>query len=326
MKRSGLASLILLAFAARIAFADPLPGWQEGAAQETIVSFVESVTDLTKPTYVPAAERIAVFDNDGTLWAEQPLYFQLFFALDRVRELAEQHPEWQSEQPFKAAIENDRQALIESGKAGLLKLVGASHAGNTPDEFRDIVNDWLAEARHPERKVPYTDLVYGPMQELMDYLRDNGFRVFIVSGGGIEFMRAWTERVYGIPPHQVVGSSIRTEYTERNGEPVIVRLPDVDFIDDKEGKPIGINRHIGQRPLIAVGNSDGDYAMLDWTTAGSGPRLGVLIRHTDAEREWRYDRDSAIGRLDQGLDDAPGKGWLIVDMKRDWRYVFEGAD
>ena len=326
MKTLGLTSILLLAFAPQISAADALPGWQDTDSRNAIVSFVESVTDPTQPTYVPVARRIAVFDNDGTLWAEQPLYFQLFFALDRVRELAAQHPEWQDEQPFKAAIENDRDALIESGKPGLLKLVGASHAGNTPDEFRAIVNDWLADARHPERGVPFTDLVYQPMQELINYLRDSGFRVFIVSGGGIEFMRAWTERVYGIPPHQVVGSSIRTEYRERDGEPVIVRLPEVDFVDDKEGKPIGINRHIGQRPLIAVGNSDGDYAMLDWTTAGEGPRLGILVRHTDAEREWRYDRDSSIGRLDRGLDDAPDKGWLIVDMKNDWRYVFEVND
>ncbi len=301
---------------------DPLPSWSDGAAKAAIADFVKRVTDPANPAFVPEAERIAVFDNDGTLWSEQPMYFQLTFAIDRVKALAPEHPEWTTQQPFKAVLENDMATLAQAGEHGLLELVMATHAGMTTREFETIVVDWMASATHPTTGRPFTDMVYQPMLELLAYLRGNGFKTFIVSGGGIEFMRPWVEDVYGIPPEQVVGSSIKTRYEVRDGEPVILRLPEMNFIDDKEGKPLGINSHIGRRPIAAFGNSDGDFQMLEWTTAGTGARLGVLIHHTDAEREWAYDRDSAIGRLARGLDEADERGWVVVSMKDDWRRIY----
>ena len=302
--------------------AEPLPSWNDSESRNQIVSFVEAVTDPGSPDFVPIPERIGVFDNDGTLWSERPVYFQLLFAIDRVRALAADHPEWKTTQPFKAALEGDMEALVAAGKPGLLELLMASHAGMTTGEFAAIVLDWSVSARHPRFDRPFTDLVYQPMLELLDYLRDNGFQTWIVSGGGIEFMRPWTFEVYGVPPEQVIGSSIKTRFELRDGEPVLVRLPEVNFIDDKEGKPIAIHQFIGRRPIAAFGNSDGDLQMLQWTTAGDGRRLGVIIRHTDAEREWAYDRESHIGRLDKALDEAAERGWVVVDMKEDWGRVY----
>jgi hypothetical protein len=301
---------------------DSLASWADGPAKARLVTFVKAVTQTGGPDYVPPAERIAVFDNDGTLWSEQPMYVQLAFALDRVKALAPQQPEWKDKQPFKAALEGDMKALAESGEHGLLELVMATHAGTTTEEFTGIVKDWLAAARHPRFGRPYTDLVYQPMLELLVYLRANGFKTYIVSGGGIEFMRPWAEQVYGVPPEQVVGSSIRTKYEVRGGNPVLVRLPEIDFIDDKAGKPVGINQHVGRRPILAFGNSDGDFQMLEWTTAGAGVRLGLIVHHDDAEREYAYDRKSPMGRLDKGLDEASQRGWVVVSMKNDWNRVF----
>lgn len=308
---------------ARPAFAaDPLPSWNPGAAKTAIIDFVAAVTTDGGPEHVPVEQRIAVFDNDGTLWVEQPIYTQLAFALDRVRALAPQHPQWATEQPFKAAIENDRQVLAASGYEGIIKLVMASHAGMTTDAFAATVSDWLAGARHPRFRQPYTRLVYQPMLELMDYLRGNGFKTYIVSGGGVEFMRPWTEAVYGVPPQQVIGSSIKTVFEIRDGTPELVRLPEIQFIDDKAGKPVGINTFIGRRPIAAFGNSDGDLQMLQWTTLAPGRRFGLIVHHDDGEREYAYDRDSPVGRLDKALDAAPASGWTVVSMKRDWAAVF----
>jgi len=303
---------------------DPLPSWNEGSAKRSIIEFVNRVTQPGSPDFVAPERRIATFDNDGTLWSEQPVYFQLFFAIDRVKALAPKNPAWNTQQPFKAVLENDMQALAASGEKGLLELIMATHAGMTTTEFEQTVKDWLAVARHPHFKRPYTDLVFQPMIEVLDYLRANGFKTFIVSGGGIEFMRPWTERVYGIPPEQVVGSSIKTKFEMRNGHPVLVRLPEINFIDDKAGKPVGINQHIGRRPIAAFGNSDGDLQMLQWTAAGKGkgePYL-LIVHHTDAEREWAYDRKSKIGHLDKALDEALNRGWNVVDMKQDWKVIY----
>ena len=324
MKRIFAIFICLLAALPGGRLADPLPSWNDGPAKTAIVEFVEAVTAEGGPDYVPPAERIAVFDNDGTLWSEQPIYVQLAFALDRIKALAPEHPEWKDTQPFKAVLEGDRDALAASGMEGVVTLVMASHAGMTTDEFSKIVTDWLATARHPRFDRPYTELVYRPMLELLAYLRANEIKTFIVSGGGIEFMRPWTEAVYGIPPEQVVGSSIKTAYEVRDGVPVIVRLPEVDFIDDKAGKPVGIQKFIGRRPIAAFGNSDGDLQMLEWTTAGDGRRLGVIVRHDDAEREYAYDRDGHVGRLDAALDRASDAGWLVISMKSDWSMVFGG--
>jgi len=302
--------------------ADPLPSWNDGTAKQSILDFVARVTDAGGLDFVPAAERVAVFDNDGTLWSEQPMYFQLFFALERVRAMAPEHPEWATLQPFKAVLDNDMQTLAATGEHGLLEIVAATHAGMTTDEFAAIVSDWIATATHPTTGRLYTEMVYQPMLELLAYLRASGFKTFIVSGGGIEFMRPWTEAVYGIPPEQVVGSSIRTEFEMRDDRPVLVRLPEIDFIDDKEGKPLGINSHIGRRPIAAFGNSDGDLQMLQWTAAGDGPSLCLYVHHTDGEREWAYDRESHIGRLDAGLDEAGERGWTVADMKNDWKRIF----
>ena len=274
------------------------------------------------PYFVPPAERIAVFDNDGTLWGEQPLYVQLAFALDRVKALAPAHPEWKDREPFASLLKGDVKGALAGGEHAIAEIVMATHAGMTTDGFDAIVRDWIATARHPKTGRPYTEMVYQPMLELLAYLRANGFRTFIVSGGGVEFMRPWTERVYGIPPEQVLGSSIRTRYEVQAGRPVIARLPEIDFIDDKAGKPVGIHKFIGRRPVLAFGNSDGDFEMLEWTTSGSGPRLGLILHHDDSAREWAYDRESSIGRLARGLDEAPKRGWRIVSMKDDWKRIY----
>ncbi|MDX0654495.1 haloacid dehalogenase-like hydrolase [Sinorhizobium medicae] len=319
-----------LAVAAGLIFAvsalaqtDPLPSWNDTAPKAAIVSFVEKVTKEGSPDFVPESERIAVFDNDGTLWVEHPMYVQLAFALDRVKAEAPSHPEWKDTQPFKAVLESDMKALAAAGEKGLVELIMATHAGMTSDEFQKIVSEWIATARDPKFKKPYTELVYQPMLELLAYLRANGFKTFIVSGGGIEFVRPWAEKVYGIPPEQVVGSSIKTQFEMRDGTPTLFRLPQIDFIDDKAGKPVGINAHIGRRPIAAFGNSDGDLEMLQWTTmTGGTARFGMLIHHTDAEREYAYDRATEFGRLDKALDAAALNKWTVVDMKADWKQIF----
>lgn len=300
----------------------PLPSWTDGAAKQRIVDFVGAVTDKGSSDFVPVNQRIATFDNDGTLWSEKPTYFQLLFILDRIKLLAPKHPEWATTQPFQAVLENDLTAIKESGEHGLIELAMATHAGMTTEEFEVIVTDWLNTARHPTTGKAYNSMVYQPMLELLDYLRANDFKVFIVSGGGVEFMRPWTEAVYGIPPDQVVGSSIETRYEMRGDKPVLVRLPELHFIDDKDTKPVAINRFVGQRPILAGGNSDGDFEMLKWTTSGNGKRLGLIVHHTDAEREWAYDRESSEGRLIRGLDEADENGWLIVDMAQDWQQIY----
>jgi len=324
--RAALVSIVALAAlaaaSAALAQTDPLPSWNDGPAKARIVGFVQAVTEQGGKDYVPPADRIAVFDNDGTLWSEQPAYFQLLFAIDRVKALAPKHPEWKTKQPFKAVLEGDMKALAASGEKGLAELVMATHANLTTDEFAQIVRDWLATARHPKLKRPYTELAYQPMLELLDYLRANGFQTWIVSGGGIEFVRVFSEARYGVPPQQVVGSSVKTKYEIRDGKPAIVRLPQIDFIDDKAGKPVGIHKVIGKRPIAAFGNSDGDFEMLEWTTSAPGARLGLVVHHDDAEREFAYDRTSAIGRLARGLDEGPRRGWTIVSMKNDWRSVY----
>ena len=302
--------------------ADPLPSWNDGQTKQAILAFVEKVTTDGSPDFVPPAERIAVFDNDGTLWAEQPMYFQLAFALDRVAALAPEHPEWQGQEPFASLLKGDLKGALAGGEKAILEIVMATHAGMTTEEFEQIVTAWVASAKHPKTGKLYTEMVYQPMRELLAYLRANGFKTFIVSGGGIEFMRPWTEKVYGIPPEQVVGSSIKTKYELRDGKPVLARLPELNFIDDKESKPVGIHQHIGRRPIAAFGNSDGDLQMLQWTTAGEGARFALIVHHTDAEREWAYDRKSSVGRLDQALDEAREKGWTVVDMQKDWKKVF----
>ncbi|MBC2712023.1 MAG: haloacid dehalogenase-like hydrolase [Desulfosarcina sp.] len=301
---------------------DELPSWNDGKAKQAIIQFVHKVTKKDGPQFVQPAQRIAVFDNDGTLWAEQPMYVQLAFALDRVKAMAPEHPEWKTKEPFKSALAGDLKGVMLGGEHALLDLIMASHAGITTEAFAKIVSDWIADARHPRFDRFYTDLVYQPMLELLDYLRANGFKTYIVSGGGIEFMRPWTEKVYGIPPEQVVGSSIVTKFEMRDGKPVLTRQPKVNFIDDKAGKPVGINQHIGRRPIAAFGNSDGDLQMLQWTAAGNNPNLCLYVHHTDAQREWAYDRESHIGRLDKGLDEAKAKGWTVVDMKRDWKFIY----
>lgn len=315
-----IASLCFLAGCSSVQ--EPLPSWNEGDVKQSILHFVESTTTPGSPDFVEKADRIAVFDNDGTLWAEQPMYFQLAFVFDRLDQLVSSHPEWKTTQPFKAALEKDMKALHTYGEKGLIELLMATHAGMTADEFEQTVQAWLTTARHPRYNRPYTECVYQPMLELLAYLRANGFETWIVSGGGIEFLRVWAEQVYGIPPQQVIGSSIKQSYDVRNGEPVIVRLPEVGFINDKLDKPIGIKQHIGRRPIAAFGNSDGDFQMLEWTTSAPGPSLGLIVHHTDAKREWAYDRDSSIGRLNRGLDEAQQRGWLIADMQKDFKVIF----
>jgi phosphoglycolate phosphatase-like HAD superfamily hydrolase len=302
--------------------AGPLPSWNEGKAKQSIITFVEKVTKPGSPDFVPVPERIAVFDNDGTLWAEQPMYFQALFVFDRIKALSPQHPEWKDKEPFASVLKGDVKSALAGGERSLMEMVMATHTGMTTEEFEKIVKDWIATAKHPVSKRPYTEMVYQPMREVLAYLRANGFKTFIVSGGGIEFMRPWTEKVYGIPPEQVVGSSVKTKFELRDGKPVLVRLPELNFIDDNAGKPVGINQHIGRRPVMAFGNSDGDLQMLQWTAAGPGARFCLYVHHTDAAREWAYDRQSHIGRLDKGLDEASAKGWTVVSMKDDWKTVF----
>jgi hypothetical protein len=302
--------------------AGDLPSWSETGARQHIVDFVSRVTSENSTDFVLPEERIAVFDNDGTLWCEQPAYVQAVFLLDRLRALAPQHPNWKTQQPYAAALSGDLKAVAAGGETAVAKLVMATHAGMTSDQFAAIVSDWIAHAKHPRFHRPYTECVYQPMLELLAYLRANGFKTYIVSGGGVEFMRPWTQRVYGIPPEQVVGSTIKTTFHIQNGEPVLIRDPALDAIDDGPGKPVGINKFIGRRPVFAAGNSDGDLQMLQWTTGAPGPRFGLLVHHTDAEREYAYDRQSHFGRLDKALAAAPKAGWTVVDMRADWRRVF----
>jgi phosphoglycolate phosphatase-like HAD superfamily hydrolase len=323
-----LVVLCCLVFAPASTFAqtDPLRSWNDGAVKKSITDFVARVTTQGGADFVPSEQRIATFDNDGTLWCEQPFYFQLAFAIDRIKALAPQHPEWKTQQPFKALLANDKQALTATGQKGLLQIVEATHAGMTVEDFTKTVIDWTATARHPRFHRPYTELVYQPMLELLAYLRANGFKTFIVSGGGIEFMRPWTERIYGIPPEQVVGSSGVVKFQMgADGKPELMKLAKIEFVDDGPGKPVGINRFIGRRPIFAFGNSDGDLQMLQWTTAGSGARFAGIVHHTDDAREYAYDRQSKIGKLDKAWDEARQRGWTVVDMKQDWKTVFPDA-
>src|SRR5215471_3582602 len=301
---------------------DPLPSWNDGPPKQSILSFVAAVSREGSPDFVPAPQRIATFDNDGTLWCEQPMYVQLAFALDRVKALAPQHPEWKTKEPFASLLKGDLKGVMAGGERSLMEIIMASHANITTEEFEQIVKDWMATAKHPKTGRHYNEMIYQPMVELLTYLRANGFKTFIVSGGGIEFMRPWVERAYSIPPEQVIGSSIATKFEMRDGKPVLVRLPKIDFIDDKEGKPIAINSHIGRRPIAAFGNSDGDLQMLQWTAAGAGARFALIVHHDDADREWAYDRNSSIGRLDKAWDEATARKWTVVDMKADWKRVF----
>ena len=320
-----LAILLSLALPALLGrAADPLPSWNDTGPKQAILRFVDEVTRPGSAAFVPLPERIATFDNDGTLWAEQPMYFQFLFALDRVKTLAPLRPEWRDQEPFASLLRGDTKAALAGGEHAMLDIVMATHAGMTTEEFESIVKQWISTARHPVTGRPYTRMVYQPMLELLAYLRAHGFKTFIVSGGGVEFMRPWTEQVYGIPPEQVVGSSIQTRFEMRDQGPVLLRLPSLSFVDDKAGKPVGIHQHIGRRPIAAFGNSDGDLEMLQWTAAGKGLRFCLYLRHDDAAREWAYDRQSSIGRLDKGLDAATARGWTVVSMKSDWKVVFLG--
>lgn len=328
--RSGRHGSHLLAFltgcllwaVARAAIAQQLPSWNDGPVKQAIIKFVSNVTNQGAPTFVKPSERTAVFDNDGTLWSEQPLYFQGMFVVDRIKTLAPQHTEWTEREPFKSILGGDMKTALAGGERAIAEMMVATHSGMTTDEFAAQVVNWLATALHPRFQRRYTDLVFQPMIELLGYLRDNGFKNFIVSGGGIEFMRPWTEKIYGIPPEQVIGSQGKLNFEIRNGNPVLVKLPQIDLVDDKAGKPVGIQKHIGRRPLAAFGNSDGDLQMLQWTTSGLGPRFAMIVHHTDGEREWAYDRNSDIGTLNKAWDEAQAKGWTVVDMKRDWKRVF----
>ena len=317
--------LTVLLSASIVSAADPLPSWRDGATKERLLGFVEQVTDPASAQFIEPEDRIATFDNDGTLWSEQPMYFQLFFILDRVQDLAADHPEWQELEPFASVLKGNIASALKGGEAAMLTLMEATSTGMSVSDFQQQVNDWISTARHPTTGRAFTQMVYAPMLEALEYLRAHDFKTYIVSGGGKDFMRPWTETVYGIPPEQVIGSTVKTELRYEQGKPVIYRLPAIDFIDDKEGKPLGIHNHIGRRPVIAFGNSDGDLAMLQWTAAGEGARLPVYIHHTDAEREWAYDRESSIGHFDRGLDIAQDEDWLLVDMKRDWSAIYPEA-
>jgi phosphoglycolate phosphatase-like HAD superfamily hydrolase len=323
-RRAVLAALVVVSLTGSgSAQTDPLPSWNEGAAKKAITDFIARVTTQGSPDFVPVELRIATFDNDGTLWCEQPVYFQVAFAMDRVKALAPRHPEWKTKQPFKAVLDRDMKALAASGEKGLLELIAATHAGMTVNEFEKIVQEWTETARHPRFNRPYTQLIYQPMLELLTHLRANGFQTFIVSGGGIEFMRPWTEKAYGIPPQQVVGSSGVTKFEIKpDGSASLLKLPKVEFVDDGPGKPVGINRFIGRHPIFAFGNSDGDLQMLQWTAAWPGARFMGIVHHTDAEREYAYDRKSHVGRLDKALDEAAKRKWTVVDMKADWKQIF----
>jgi len=302
---------------------DPLPSWNEGDSKKAIIDFITKTTKGETTDFIPVADRIACFDNDGTLWSEQPMYFQLAFAIDRVKAMASQHPEWKTTQPFRALLEGDMKTVMAGGEKALLQILMATHAGMTTTEFDQFVKEWINTARHPITKKLYKEMVYQPMVELLNYLRENGYKTYIVSGGGIDFMRPWTQEVYGIPAEQVIGSSIKVKYEIVDGQPVLVKLPEINFVDDKEGKPVGIWQYIGKRPVFTVGNSDGDYAMLQWTSTATGyPHFGMIVHHTDAVREYAYDRKSPIGNLEKGLDDAARYNWVIVDMKNDWKVVY----
>jgi hypothetical protein len=306
-----------------VATRDALPSWNGGSTKAALVTFVDRVTRVGGPGFVPEEDRIAVFDNDGTLWVEQPVYAQVAFALDRVKHLAPLHPEWRTQQPFAGILAGDAQALTKSGEQGAAALMAQTHANMTSDEFEQIVTTWIASAQHPTLHRRYTDLAYAPMLELLAYLRANGFSTYVVSGGGVEFMRPWTEQVYSIPRNQIVGSRAKLEYQIRNGVAVLMRLPAIDLVDDKVGKPVGIQQAIGRRPILAFGNSDGDFEMLEWVTSAPGPRLGLILHHTDGAREFAYDRESHVGKLARALDAAPARQWIVVDMKHDWNRIFE---
>jgi len=333
-KISSLAFVFLLFLAAcqqqlkevQTAPTDPLPSWNDGKTKEAIISFVHTVTDKNSPEFVEPADRIATFDNDGTLWSEKPVYFQFLFAIDRIKVLSPEHPDWKTTQLFKAALENDLKTLMESGVHGLIEIVTLTHAGMSTDDFEEIVSDWITTAKHPDPRFKdrlFTEMVFQPMLELMDYLRANEFKVFIVSGGGIEFMRPWTDRVYGVPAEQVVGSSIKVKYEYVDGKPVLMRLPEINFIDDKEGKPVGINKHIGKKPIFAFGNSDGDRQMLEWAQSNTGKTFQGLVHHTDSIREWAYGADSKIGTFSNSLmQEADTSGWHVVSMKTDWKVIY----
>jgi len=335
MKATRTRDLVAAALISAVAFtptvpraADPLPSWNEGPAKHSIVEFITKVTTAGSPDLVPVPERIATFDNDGTLWCEQPVPVQLYFALDRVKALAPQHPEWKDKEPFASLLKSDLKTALAGGDHALLELVMATHAGMTTVEFEQIVKDWIATAKHPKTGKLFTEMVYQPMLELLAYLRANGFKTFIVSGGGIEFMRPWAEQVYGIPPEQVVGSSIKTKFEMRDGKPVLVRLSELNFNDDKGDKPVGINQHIGRRPIAAFGNSVGDKEMLEYTQGGSGARFMLLVLHDDAVREYAYGPalglpDVKLGAFTQALyDEAKKDGWTVVSMKNDWKRSF----
>jgi phosphoglycolate phosphatase-like HAD superfamily hydrolase len=315
------AVFLVLTAATVLAQTDPLPSWNEGKSKKSIMDFVARVIKPGSPDFVEPAERIAVFDNDGTLWSEQPIYFQAFFLFDRIKALSPQHPEWQTKEPFASVLKGDMNAALAGGQDTLMAMFAATHSGMTTEEFEKIVAIWISTAKHPKTGRLLTEMAYQPMLELLSYLRANGFKTFIVSGGGIEFMRPWAERVYGIAPEQVVGSTGKTKFEMRDGKPVLVKLPEINFVDDNVGKPVGIHQHIGRRPIMAFGNSDGDLQMLQWTTAGSGPRFAMYVHHTDERREWAYDRTSHIGKLDKGLDEAAAKGWTVADMKKDWKVI-----
>jgi phosphoserine phosphatase len=301
---------------------DPLPSWNEGLVKKSITDFVTKTTKKGSTDFIAVADRIACFDNDGTLWSEQPMYFQLAFAIDRIKAMASQHPEWKTTQPFQALLEGDIKTALAGGEKALMQIIMTTHAGMTTDAFEKTVKDWMATAIHPVKKKRYDELIYQPMIELLDYLRANGYKTYIVSGGGVDFMRPWVEKAYGIPPEQVIGSSGKVKYEMVDGKPALVKLPEINFIDDKEGKPVAIHQYIGKRPVFTGGNSDGDYAMLQYTAAGDGLRFGMIIHHTDEVREWKYDRQSSIGHLEKGLDDAAKYNWQIVDMKKEWKKVY----
>jgi phosphoglycolate phosphatase-like HAD superfamily hydrolase len=320
--RAAAIALLAISWTAPGLAQELLPSWNDTASKKAIVQFVERVTKQGSPDFVPPSERIATFDNDGTLWAEQPIYFQLVFALDRVKVLAPQHPEWKDQEPFASLLKGDLKGALHGGEAAIFQIVTVTHSGMTTEEFEKIVRDWIATAKHPTTGKLYTEMVYQPMLELLTYLRGNGFKTFIVSGGGIDFMRVFSEQVYGIPPEQIVGSSGKLSFELRDGKPVLMKLPELNFNDDKVGKPVGIQMHIGRRPIVAFGNSDGDLQMLEWAKGGGGVRFALIVHHTDAEREWAYDRKSSIGHLDKALDAAQAEGWTVVDMKNDWKRIF----
>jgi len=299
-----------------------LASWTDGPSRTAIVAFVKAVTEPGSPDFVPVHDRIAVFDNDGTLWSEQPMYFQVMFSLDEVHALAQSHPDWYTRQPFMAVLQGNHAAVAKSGERGLMEIVLATNTGTSIEQYQQRVDQWLQTARHPRTKLPYTSMTYAPMRELLDYLRAYDFKTYIVSGGETEFMRPWTQKAYGIPRDQVIGSGFETQFQADGSGFELMRLPKLSFNDDGPGKPVAIQRYIGQRPILAFGNSDGDLQMLQWTTAGPGKRFAGIVHHTDAKREWAYDRDSHVGRLDKALDEARAKGWTVVDMEKEWKRIY----